>query len=720
MFNFLNPLLTWGALLAAIPLIIHILNRRRFRLVQWSPMRYLKLTIQRNRRRIQLEELTLLLLRMALPVVLFVLVARPVLNPTGLENWLGGAGRVSHVLLVDDSLSMGYASLGQVAFHRAREVAGALLTSGRAGDRYTLVATSAPAAPIFQEVEGARREELAGGALSLPQTETHAAWPSVLGALDGVLQSCTYPTRELTIITDLRKAGWDAGIRSVASRWADKDLRLRVVDVGSDEGSNIAVESLTPLDRTVLAGAEGRFEAVIRNDSPHLFSGAKGILRVDDRPTEVVLPEIAPGQSGKLPLAVRFPNSGMHDVSLQVPDDPLPGDNQRWAAVPVKDSLLIRLVDGEPSAEPFGSETDYLAAPLSIGVGDAEAWRVEVVQEEDFLSPRLEPADLLVLANVAAPTQEQANRLSALVKAGMGLMIFTGPKLDTVLYNELLHRTGGPVLPCPLKGQLDGVIRGVFVEQVRPSPLEKLLDLKPSALERVTVRQIMAVDEDSEEGKVRVLARWNDAPRSPAVIERVVGDGRVLLWTTTADRAGSDWPVEPSFVLAVREAVRGTARPTSLANTVTAGEHPRRVIRSSQQVSNVLVNLPASGEPVALQAVPLAGGPKDELGPALTVELPDTRRAGLYRLTWEEGMLGTQKDLYAANPDRRELELDRIAENDLKSLFAPLNVEVAKARGEGADAFSPTGQEVWRQFAWGLLALLILEPLLATWVGRSR
>ena len=63
----LSPLLIWGTLLGAIPIIIHLLNRRRFRRVEWAPMHYLRLTIQRNRRKIQLEELLLLLLRIALP-----------------------------------------------------------------------------------------------------------------------------------------------------------------------------------------------------------------------------------------------------------------------------------------------------------------------------------------------------------------------------------------------------------------------------------------------------------------------------------------------------------------------------------------------------------------------------------------------------------------------------------------------------------------------------
>src|SRR3954447_14794826 len=197
MFTLLSPLLLWGTLLGVIPIIIHLLNRRRFRRVEWAPMRYLKLTIQRNRRRIQIEQLLLLLLRICLPVLLFLFLARPLVNPTGLERWLGGAGRTSHVIVVDDSLSMGYAAGGPPAFHRAREVAGALLAATRPGDRCTLVATSAPGRPVFHEVEGTRREELSGDALSLPQTETFASWPAVLEAVDGVLQSCTYPTRQL-------------------------------------------------------------------------------------------------------------------------------------------------------------------------------------------------------------------------------------------------------------------------------------------------------------------------------------------------------------------------------------------------------------------------------------------------------------------------------------------------------------------------------------------
>ena len=246
------------------------------------------------------------------------------------------------------------------------------------------------------------------------------------------------------------RSGWDAGVSPIARRWAEQGVRVRLVDVGDDETRNVALQSLLPVDRTILAGAESRWEASIRNDSSRSSPRPRRSSAWTTSRPRSSLPDIPPRDSARVPLSVHFPGAGPHDVSLQLPDDELPGDNRRWAAVPVKDSLLIRLVDGEPSSEPFGSEVDYLAAPLSIGVGAAEAWRVEVALENDFLSPRRETPDVLVLANVAAPTAEQAERLGQLVREGMGLMIFTGGQLDAGLYNDLLYRSGQPG-SCPAR-----------------------------------------------------------------------------------------------------------------------------------------------------------------------------------------------------------------------------------------------------------------------------
>src|SRR5918996_1174136 len=86
--TFLAPYLLGGLVLASVPVFIHLLNRRRFQLVEWAPMKYLKLTIKTNRRRLRIEQLLLLILRTLMIIALILAVARPVLSRAGVIGML--------------------------------------------------------------------------------------------------------------------------------------------------------------------------------------------------------------------------------------------------------------------------------------------------------------------------------------------------------------------------------------------------------------------------------------------------------------------------------------------------------------------------------------------------------------------------------------------------------------------------------------------------------
>ena len=173
-------------------------------------------------------------------------------------------------------MSMGYTAGEAPAFQRALQSAAGLLASIRPQDHCTLVTTSSPRAPVIHDVEGSRRDEIAAAVAAVPLTATHAAWPAVLEGVDEVLRSCTYPTRQLTILTDLRKSGWDAGTQAISRRWSEQGVRVRIVDVGSDETANVSLQGLVASDRTILAGAPSAWEAVIRNDSPRTLASSQG------------------------------------------------------------------------------------------------------------------------------------------------------------------------------------------------------------------------------------------------------------------------------------------------------------------------------------------------------------------------------------------------------------------------------------------------------------
>src|SRR5438309_8676775 len=101
---FLVPSLLWFSALASVPIIIHLLNRRRFMRVDWAPMKYLKLTIKTNRRRLRIEQMILLAIRTLVVILIIMAVARPVLSPNAMGSWLAGHGRTSRIVVIDDSL----------------------------------------------------------------------------------------------------------------------------------------------------------------------------------------------------------------------------------------------------------------------------------------------------------------------------------------------------------------------------------------------------------------------------------------------------------------------------------------------------------------------------------------------------------------------------------------------------------------------------------------
>ena len=124
--GFVNPGLVIGTSLAAVPLLIHLLNRQRHRPLAWGAMRFVIAAYRKTRRRVQLENLLLLLLRMGVVALLALCVARPFVGSDGALGPLTEA-RQDVVLVVDASASMGYREDVETVFERSLRRATAFL-----------------------------------------------------------------------------------------------------------------------------------------------------------------------------------------------------------------------------------------------------------------------------------------------------------------------------------------------------------------------------------------------------------------------------------------------------------------------------------------------------------------------------------------------------------------------------------------------------------------
>ena len=352
-----------------------------------------------------------------------------------------------------------------------------------------------------------------------------------------------------------------------------------------------------------------------------------------------------------MPLLATFQEPGSHHIAFQLAADALRGDDSAAAVVQAIGTLNVVLVDGDPSSEPLTGEVDFLALAFSLGATDADSFHVEVIPDGqwDWLSSA--HPHLIVLANVASLTAAYADRLTKLVESGVGLMIFPGDQVDPDNYNQVLYRGGKGLLPGAIESTEDQELSGLVLDGEPTGPLAVLAQLNPAVLSRVKVRKYLRLGLPAESTGVRVLARWNDPAGSPAAVEKAAGRGRVLLWTVTADKGWSDWPSDPTYVLAMREAAKALVRDDAREHTLIAGEPLRRPVAATHDISQAEVEKPGAERPQPLTIE--VSGPQ-QTPPTKTLVDPDTRLAGLYRLRWQDAQAGPGTDLVAVNPDVRE------------------------------------------------------------------
>ena len=225
----------WGTAAVAIPIIIHLLNRRRFRKIPWAAMRFLKISVERNQRRMKVEDWILLAVRCALVALIAFALARPI------ANWVSGSWLGSQTvggIVVDHSGSMATVTEpgGKSRLDTAREAAEGILAGLPNGSAASVVAAADNPGSGIQEptldMDRAGREV----ADIIQTSRTSDLLPAIDSAADA-LEGRAATGRELVIVTDGQSLGWrqfDAIIRRLEA--VSAKARPTIVLVGK-EGS---------------------------------------------------------------------------------------------------------------------------------------------------------------------------------------------------------------------------------------------------------------------------------------------------------------------------------------------------------------------------------------------------------------------------------------------------------------------------------------------------
>ena len=660
---FLTPLFFVALAGITIPVIIHLIQKERKNVVAFPSLMFLRRIPYQSVDRRRIRNWPLLLLRIAALALLVTAFARPFLKRDTLAAAAAGGAR-EVVLLLDRSYSLAYGDRWQRASAAATDVLNGLSAS----DRASLVLFDTDAEVLVRSTSDKGR--LAAGVASTRPGASATKFGPAVKLAGSIISESGLPNREVVVISDFQRLGW-AGSEGVRLPDGTKVTPISVADADT---ANVAVTPAS-LQRTmfqeqervtVTAGALNRGPAPVK---------VRLTLEVDGRGLESKDLTLEPHGSATTTFSAFTPTAKFTRGTVRLGDDRLAPDNAYHFVVSPRQRLKVVIVE-----RPGMSQAASLYLAQALGLSETPTFDVHRRSMDTVTAEDISTAAVVVLNDVpVAPLTAQ--RLAAFVEAGGGLLTVLGeratwPAEHSQVMPVLAQGTSDRTRGTP--GRIGAVDYGHPVFEGFRAPRSGDFSVARFYNYRAVTTQPGA----------QVLARFDDG--APALIERRVGAGRVIAWTSTLDVTWNDLALKPVFLPFMHRVSATLASFTQRPASMKVGE-----VVSAGKASLVLT---PSGARVA-------AGDK-----ATAVQL---REQGFYEV--RDGERDAEPLVLASNVDLAESDMNTIDPNDL----------VAGATGRAGGAATSDSntivtneerersQRVWWYLLFGGLLLLAGETVAA-------
>jgi hypothetical protein len=675
--SFLAPLFFTGLVALGIPVLIHLIQRERKNVVQFPSLMFVRRIPYSSIRRRRIHNWALLLLRLAALALIVAAFARPFLRSTSLVAAAGGARDA--IILLDRSYSMGHADQWDRAKQAAIDAIGKLSD----GDRGTLVLIAASAEIAVQPTnDRARlRSEVTAAQLSAGATRFGPA----LKLAGSLLASSNMPRREVILISDFQRSGWSPG----------EGLRLPTgtvltpVSVQANAVKNLSVTPVT-IQRDSASGQDRvTVTAGVINRSAEAVTNVPISLELDGHVAQTA--SLAVQANGS--ASTTFPPSTLSSPNtrgvVRIGDDALARDNAFYFVLSPPRPIVVTLVG---SAR--GGRDTMLYLSRALAIGDNPRFDVNSRSIDD-LSDEILGRSRLVILNDASPTEAVAARLKRFVENGGGLLVVYGSQATW-------PQSAADLLPATAVGTVDrsrggaGTLGNLEYGHAIFEPFRAPRSGDFSGARFYSYRSVAPAKD------AQTLARFDDG--APAVMERSVGRGRVLLWTSTLDLFWNDLAIKPVYLPFVHQLARRLADYRERANWATVGQ----VIDLSQEgdPSKQRVALAPGG-----QRIPLEG----DAGRVLELS-----EQGYYEIR-EAGRQSQFVALVASNVELAESDRTPVdpAEIVAAVVGGPANPTSRGDQTPIPDEAQEKAQRIWWYLLFAGILLLTGESVLAHRMSRA-
>jgi hypothetical protein len=722
-----------GAALASIPIIIHILNRRRFKTVRWAAMEYLLQAMRKNRRRLKFEQWLLLAIRCLLIFLMGLALARPLSCDSSTIAALGGQRTALHVFVIDNSYSMAYEPGGRpdakTHLDQAKLMAKRLIDRLSAGNEEVMVITAS--SPIDKDktidphaATPKPTYDLQSARAAIDRIEQTAAATDLDGAFQLALRTAKeeskLPTKRLYIFTD--------GTRSAFERSAFEGDSGKAVEALKQTGPQLAQAFGKP--NLFILGKPGQWnQAVLKLDpatnlvttkfSADFVAQVKGFGAGADPVVQWKMNDVPVGLAKSIKLDLETPPQSLSGISINeggprvisvtlAGDDHLKIDNTRWRVVDVASEMKVLIVEGERGIGALAGSGSYLELALSPPKDlDAENRATSGSKTDSYVLPEAPIGELelsnkilgnyraVFLTNVGQFNPNQADQLKKYVEQGGTVIMFVGPAVNSDNYNQQLVPRG--LLPGRLIKTVstnDSAFHFDFNPKGDPHPFLK--EFKGEENSGLTTAQVwsywqMELPANTTAERVLDYQAEGGKPKDPAITVHSLGRGRIVFISTTANPEWNALNPKPIYVPLIHEILAGSVGAADRWMNLGVGEP--LVVPQSLGLTASPTLFDSSKNPIAMEAT------TDDAGVTTYHSAKPMTRPGVYALN-----IGSRTIPIAVNVPSNEADVRVIPPDAIKKALGDIDLAMED------DSLAVAGLKIdsGNDWSWAFMALVFL------------
>ena len=678
--GFLNSAALFGLFAAAIPLILHLLNRRRRHIVEFSTLRFLKQLEKKEMNRLRLKRLLLLLIRTLIVISIVLSFSRPTIR-----GYLpGGELSTNAVILLDNSLSMQILNEEMSLFDESTQAVTEILGTFNKNDRLILLSSVQNERDVSADMKWSSPEniDLEDVNISYRSSDLKSALQKSIKLLNNKKSA----NKELFIISDFQGksvVNIDNNIDKTTN-----DLHVYLLKMTSNE-LNYSISRADVISKVLREGSSVRIGIEVRSNSEENNEVRLELFIEGTRVGQTILNPTS--QNAAISnFSVPIKRSGFISGFAELEDDALKADNRRYFNLYIPEQIRVLAI---------GSENDlfFTAAAIRTSLKNGARSELKVIKPSEINRVHLDDFDVILLSALPEQSDRFAQQLKEYVKIGGGLLLFPGNGFDIEKYNDSFSSE----LNMP---KINGIARSddLLEEYTTIGTIDwnhplfaGIFSGDESDLNYPKIKKYYTIEEHTNGEDIAILV--ND---KPFISEFRLGEGHIIFMLTAPSLDWSDFPLKGLWVPFISRAVEyAMTGQSSFIDTVRVGSDLSFDMDLKKPGNNLMVKTP-NGKSYAILA--------EAKGNKFQARFDKVDLPGIYRLIQDDKLL----KMKSVNIDRKELiwesEFNQYL-NEFKNGF----VKVSSVSEIGQDIReSRVGIELWRFFALVAFILLIAEMVI--------